>query len=217
MNEYETEEQQIEALKKWLKENGASILLGLGLGILALGGWRYYINQRNNHASQASNIYMQAAQHIMIKGVDDKVIDVNNQLNDKYENTPYAALLSMLMASNEYKKGDLDDAVSQLKWAVKHATNDEIKQLARLRLSRILIGNKQYDKAMSYLNQQHGASYDALYAELKGDVYAAKGQLAEARKAYDKAISLSGKTNKGLLLKRQSLGEIDKHDNVALL
>ena len=207
MNEYETEEQQVEAVKKWLKENFSSILFGLSAGLLALAGWNYYTSQRNNHAVEASNLYMQAVQRISQNGIDDKVIDINNQLNNDFSDTPYASITSLLLASKEYDRTRLDEALLQLQWVVKHASSDELKQLATLRLSRLLIEQKKYDEAMSYLNDEtHPLAYDAQYAELKGDVYVAKGQVDEARAAYDKAINLSGGGNKWLILKRDNLG-----------
>jgi predicted negative regulator of RcsB-dependent stress response len=37
---YTTEDQQVEALKRWWKENAKSILLGVALGLAAVFGWR---------------------------------------------------------------------------------------------------------------------------------------------------------------------------------
>lgn len=211
MSEYETEDQQIEALKKWLKENLASIVFGLAVGLAAVGGWHYYRGQQNSHAIKASNLYMEAAQLVAFGGKNDNVIEISNQLDNDFADTPYAAITSLLLARTEYKKGNLDNAVTQLQWAVKHASTDPLKQLAILRISRVLIEQKKLDKAMSYLKTEHPSVYDAQYAELKGDVYVARGQLAEARGAYDKAISLSG-GNKWLILKRQNLGESNNPD-----
>lgn len=217
MNEYETEDQQVEALKKWLKENLSSLIFGLSAGMLALAGWNYYIGQKNTHAAQASDLYMQAVQLIARNGVDEKVIDINNQLNNNFSDSPYASITAMMIASKEYEKDKADEAVSQLEWVVRHAATDELKQIATLRLSRLLIEQKKYDEAMSYLNdREHPLAYDAEYAELKGDIYVAKGQKDEARAAYDKAINLGG-GNKWLIYKRDNLGggSIDATDMAA--
>ena len=64
MNEYETEEQQVAALKKWWKESGTSIMVGLFIGITALFGWRYYAEQSNTQAVQASDLYVQILQSV---------------------------------------------------------------------------------------------------------------------------------------------------------
>ena len=36
MELYETEEQQVEALQKWWKENGTASLTGIGIGIVCI-------------------------------------------------------------------------------------------------------------------------------------------------------------------------------------
>ena len=95
MNEYETEEQQVEALKRWWKENGTSLLVGLLVGVSGLFGWRYYVDQTHYHAVQASDLYMQVMQSAALNTVDDKTIDINNRLINEFSDTPYAALSSL--------------------------------------------------------------------------------------------------------------------------
>ena len=207
MNEYETEEQQVEALKRWWKENGTSLIVGLFVGISGLFGWRYYVDQNNFHAVQASDLYMQVMQSAALNSVDDKTIDINNQLINEFSDTPYAALSSLALAKSEYEKGNIDAATAQLEIAVKHASNDVIKQIANLRLAKVYIEQSKYDEAMALLNLSHAAAYDAQYEELKGDLYLAKGDVALARAAYDKAIDLQGAAaSRWLKLKRQNLG-----------
>lgn len=207
MNEYETEEQQVEALKRWWKENSTSIFVGLFLGVSGLFGWRYYVDQNNFHAVQASDLYMQVMQSAALNTVDDKIIDINNMLINEYADTPYAALSSLALAKSEYERDNVDAAVAQLELAVKHASDDVIKQIANLRLAKVYIEQSKYTEALALLNLSHAATYDAQYEELKGDLYMAKGDLALARASYDKAIGLQGAAaSRWLKLKRQNLG-----------
>lgn len=207
MNEYETEEQQVEAFKKWWKENSTSLVVGLFLGVSGLFGWRYYVDQNNFHAVQASDLYMQVMQSAALNTVDDKIIDINNKLINEFSDTPYAALSSLALAKAEYEKDNIDGAIAQLELAVKHASDDVIKQIASLRLVKTYIEQSKYDEALVLLNLPHAAAYDSQYEELKGDLYMAKGDVALARTAYDKAIALQGAaTSKWLKLKRQNLG-----------
>ena len=207
MNEYETEEQQVEALKKWWKENDSSILVGVFVGVLSLFSWRYYVEQNNVHAVQASDLYMQLLQGTALDNVDEKIMDINNTLINEYSDTPYAALSSLALAKVEYEKDNVDAAVTLLQLAIKNASDDEIKQLANLRLTSVYIEQEKYDEASMLLKLAHDTAYDAKYEELKGDLYLAKGDIAQARIAYDNAISLYGTTaSKMLRLKRQNLG-----------
>lgn len=216
MNEYETEEQQIEALKKWWKENGTSLIVGLFVGVTALFGWRYYVDQNHVHSVLASDLYMQVLQGTNSGSIDEKTIDIHNQLINTYSDTPYASLASLALAKTEYEKDNADGTVAQLELAVKHANDDVIKQIANLRLVRVYIEQKKYDEAMAILTMKHTAAYDAQYEELKGDVYNAQGDLAQARLAYDKAIDLQGiAASKWLKLKRQNLGQGSADDNLS--
>ncbi|MBN4063536.1 tetratricopeptide repeat protein [Cardiobacterium sp. AH-315-I02] len=212
MNEYETEEQQIEALKGWWKENGTSLILGLAVGVSGLFGWRYYVQQDNLQAVLASDLYMQvmqqvSEQHVTQQNMDDTIFDINNQLINEFSNTPYAALSSLVLAKYEYEKGNVDAAIAQLELAVKHASDDQIKQISSLRLARLYIEQEKYTEAQSLLNEPHDAAFGAQFEELKGDLHNAKGDAEQARIAYDKAIALQGMAaSKWLKLKRQNLG-----------
>ena len=53
----ETEEQQVEALKKWWTENASVMILGVAIGASVLFGWRYYDNYKIQHAEEASSLY----------------------------------------------------------------------------------------------------------------------------------------------------------------
>jgi len=215
MNEYETEDQQVEAVKKWLKENWSSMVIGLGTGLAALSGWNYYMAEKNNHAITASDMYMQVAQYVIIGGVDEKVADLNTLMVNDFSDTPYAAVTSLIIAKKEYENGNFEQAITELEWVFQHATSTEIKQVAALRLGRILLEQKKYDAALTYLNGAHDAAFDAIYEELKGDVYVAKGQISQARIAYDKAIKLKDNAGKWLELKRRDLGNVAEETSSA--
>ena len=216
MNEYETEEQQVEALKKWWKENSTSLIFGLLVGVTALFGWRYYVDQSHIHAVQASDLYMQVMRSTSLDSVDDKTIDMHNKLLNEYSDTPYAALSSLALAKSEYEKDNVEAAAAQLELAVKYAADEETKHIASLRLAGVYIEQKKYDEASALLNAAHDAAFDAQYEELKGDLYVAKGDAAQARIAYDRAISLQGfSASKWLKLKRQNLGAAQDSSDIS--
>ena len=209
MSEYETEEQQVEALKKWWKENRSSLIVGLFVGVSALFGWRYYGEQQNVHTLQASDIYIQVMQSATLNKVTDKTIDLSNTLINNYSDTPYASLAALVLAKLEYEKDNVEGAVAQLELALKHASDDTIKQIANLRLASVFIEQKKFDEAATLLSLSHNSVYDAQYEELNGDLYTAKGDTEQARAAYDKAINILGASaSKWLILKRQSLGSV---------
>ena len=53
----DTEDQQLEELKKWWKENGSSIITGVVLGLAILFGARAWFAWQERTAQQASAVY----------------------------------------------------------------------------------------------------------------------------------------------------------------
>jgi len=204
MQDFETEEQQIEALKKWWKENATSLILGVSIGGFSF--WSYYVETKNEHRIEASNIYISLEKQVQANNVDDESIKKADQLSAEYADTPYAALSSLVMASYQFNKGDVDKAIARLQWVDKNAQEEETKHIARLRLAGIYISQKKHDESLALLSLDHPAAFNGRYEELKGDVFVAKGEIEQARIAYDKAIKQSTNTSRWLNLKRQDLG-----------
>lgn len=213
MNEYETEEQQVEALKKWWKENGSSLIFGLVIGVSGLFGYRYYNDMQHQHAMQASDLYMGIVQAVAAQKDVEKSADMNNTLINEFSDTPYAALSSLVLARSEYMKGNREAAVAQLELALKHATDDVIANQARFRLASVYIESGDFDAASALLEVEHDSAYDARYAELSGDLFAARGETDKARAEYDKALALQAESaSQWLRLKRDNLGIIGNND-----
>ena len=57
MDVYTAEAQQIEEIKKWWRENGLSVVLGLTLGVSGIFGWRYWQDVNVESAEAASALY----------------------------------------------------------------------------------------------------------------------------------------------------------------
>ena len=210
MEEFESEDQQIEAIKKWWKENGASLLLGLGIGVAALLGWREYLAYQTEHSAEASDLFEAVQTQIANEVLDDTYINKADLIRNDYSDTPYAALVSLLQAKHDYDSGNSESALNHLRWAIEHAAEADIKHVASLRLARILIAEEKYDEAEAVLLADHPPGFEVGYEELKGDLYVAKGEIAMARVAYDKAINAAaGSASRWLRLKRQDLGSID--------
>lgn len=206
MQDFETEEQQLEAIKRWWHENGTSLLIGLAIGGLSLGGWNLYRNTQAEHSLEASDMYVAVvaqAERAAGSAFDTTTAD---KLVAGYADTPYAALSSLVVAKHELSNGNTEQAMARLQWVKANAIQDEIKHLAQLRLVRLLIAQNKYDEAHELLMAEHPAAFDALYEELKGDVFVARGEIEQARIAYDKAIISAANPSHWLQLKRQNLG-----------
>ena len=116
---------------------------------------------------------------------------VEHTLIESYPRTLYASMGALLAARFYFDRNDLKSAKAQLQWVLDRAPSDELRDLARLRLAAVLLDEKAYDEALKLLEAKH--AFEAQYAALKGDLWVAKNQAAEARTAYKLALEKAGK------------------------
>jgi predicted negative regulator of RcsB-dependent stress response len=208
--EFETEEQQIEALKKWWKENATMVIVGVALAMAAVAGFRFYTDYQQKHAEDASLIYETVVTLVATNQKTDEPQTRVNDLMAEYADTPYASLAALALAKQQVNNGELEKARQQLEWVIKESPQVELQNIARLRLIRVLYATAHFDQALTLANTSYPESFAAIYEELKGDLYIAQGKPDQARAAYDKAIAHSaGRPNGWLRLKRDELGQAD--------
>lgn len=180
------EQEQIEALKAWWKDNGNLILGTILAVVIAMGGWRGWQYYQHQQATEAATLY--AAFAMQLESNDAKrVNDAATAVMDKYTGTAYAAHAALLSAQVNEQINDMARAKTQLLWVIDHSSEDGLKDVARLRLASVLLDEAKYDDALKLLEAKHPAAFDGLYADLKGDVLNAQGKAEEARAAYQQA------------------------------
>jgi len=187
LSDYVTEEQQIEALKRWWKEYGLSIVVGVTLAIVVIFGWRFYQNYETRGAQQASILYTRMTIDVLNNQKQDAVIQAKS-LRANFTGTPYAKIAALTLARYAVLQNKLDEAVSQLHWVVKHASSKVLVQLARLRLARIYIVQNKTAEALGLLKHIKDASLAGLVAEAQGDAYTKLGDVNKAQAMYRLAL-----------------------------
>jgi predicted negative regulator of RcsB-dependent stress response len=186
---YDLEEQdQIDELKAWWARFGGAVTVGLILGLLVIAGvqgWRWWNAKR---AEDASVLYTAVSDAVRAKDAA-KAKDAAQQITDRYAGTGYAPRAALLFAKMLYDSGDRNGAKAQYAWTAEHAKEAELQAIARYRLAQVQIDEKQFDAALATLDFKHPASFDGLFADLRGDALAAAGRAADARSAYDTALA----------------------------
>ena len=205
MSDYKTDDEKVEDLKAWWKENGTSVVVGVALSIVALFGWDYWKTSQDKTAAAASALYTQATTQAKTD-LTKATPDIQKLQND-FSSTPYAVMATLQSAQQYAVKGDYEAASKALNWVIDNSKDDSFKQLANVRLARILLAMKKPDEALKLVEQSYPKSYESLLAELKGDIFAAQNKPKEARDAYDKAIaSNQGGSTEFIEMKRANLG-----------
>ena len=120
---------------------------------------------------------------------DTKAVkDLTGQIMENYGRSGYALPAAWLAGRTNFGAGDLKSAQAQYQYALDHAGDKGLEQLARLRLAAVLLDQKDYTGALKLLEVEPEAAFAALFADLKGDVLLFQGQPDQARAAYQLAL-----------------------------
>ncbi|MCG6888112.1 MAG: tetratricopeptide repeat protein [Gammaproteobacteria bacterium] len=182
----ETEEEQVEKLKTWLKENGISIILGIVIGVGGIAGYNYWVHVQETTAAEASDHYSLMLE-ALAADADDELQEQANILLADYGSTEYALLAQLALARMHVDNADFEAAAAALQQVIGSAGQQPIAYLARTRLAAVQLQSEQYDQAVDTLAVEFPDQYSALVDELRGDALALQGKTAEAIDAYRKA------------------------------
>lgn len=188
MEIYETEEAQVEALKKWWKANGSSVISGLIAATVLIVGWNFWQRYQQDTRLQASALYEQMLQAV---GQDKKesANKIAERIDHQFSSTPYAAYAKFIQAKTKVHEGDLDSA-KQLLQELAASTDNGLKNVANIRLVRLLLATGEYERGLQLIaevDQAAAQQFAGNYEELKGDLYVALDRPVEARTAYQNA------------------------------
>jgi predicted negative regulator of RcsB-dependent stress response len=193
---YNTEEEQVEALKRWWQENGRSTVIAIVVALSASFGWQAWNGYQDSNMEQASNIYQQMLQVVGTAEMTEQQVAETNalalQLKSDHPDSSYAQFAALQLARLAVANDELTEAEVQLRWVLMRAeSGGDIAQVAELRLARVLAAQGQLDAALQILQQATGTSYGASYAVARGDILLQQGHTDEARSAYQDAQILA--------------------------
>lgn len=190
MEVYQTEEQQVEAIKGYWQENGNMIIAGIVLGFAGFIGFNFYKDNVLEQEIAVSDSY----QTLIENSTKDKAAFAENaqKFISENANTSYASLTALALAKEAADKKDWQAAQTQLTTALNSAPTEGIKGIVSLRLARVQIQLEQYEEALTTLAKPLPASFTAAIEEVKGDTYLLQGKKELARNAYQAAIAADG-------------------------
>lgn len=194
MEEYRTEEEQVEALRRWWNENGRSTVAAVIVALAAGFGWQGWQSHQQAQREQASDAYQALLQALGQPGSPQQSpgVELAEQLKAEYSSSTYAQFAALHLAALAVNQGDLAEAEAQLRWVLgKASRGSDTALVAQLRLARVVAAKGETEQALSILAQDSG-SFHASYAAARGDILLAAGRDEEARDAYNQALSQGG-------------------------
>ena len=197
MDVYQTEEQQVEAIKGFWKENGTAVIAGLALGFAGFIGFNYYKDAQLASEVATSDAYQTVMES---SGKDIEIFSANaTKFITENKESSYAALTALALAKETATYKDWPEVAKHLTIAIDSATNQGVRAIASIRLARVQIQLEQYAEALATLSVTLPESFKSAIEETKGDAYFKQGKADLARDAYQKALNVEGQENNGVL------------------
>jgi len=194
---YQTEEEQVEAIKKWWKENGKSVVGGITLGLLVVGGgkgWMEYQRVQAENASASYENFTQAAN----QGELATAVRRGDALINSYAGSTYALFTALELARLQFESGDKEKAKSRLQWVQDNSSDDALSQLAKIRMARLLLDMNALDQAAALAANPADDAYQGEFLSIQGEVKLANGDAEGAREAFSRALE-KGVSNPSLI------------------
>ncbi len=199
MQVYQSEDEQVEALKKWFRDYGKAIVTGVVVaGLLVFGGysWQQRQHQKQEVASVEYQNLIETMRQLDIKSTPESRATAKHladTLKKDFSATTYAQFAALFKAKLAVQDADLGEAEAELRWVLDHEPSAEIKWLAQIRLARVLQAKGDSKSALALLDENAAGGYAAAVLQVKGDIASASGDVAGARAAYQKARELEDK------------------------
>lgn len=189
MSDYLTEQQQLEQVRQWWKKYGWNSIIVIALALVMSVGWHFWLQHREVKRERASMHYQELLGAV-VNGDTQSAVKQATLLTNDYAHTPYAALATLILARNDVDQNNYSQAEKRLTWVMKHASTPSLRQVARIRLARVLLQENQAKSALKILHKVNDPAYLAMIDEAKGDAYAQLNQSAQAKEAYQEALTI---------------------------
>ena len=176
----DTEEEQVDKIKKWWNSNGKQILAGAALGLVGVFGWNSYGDYQDSQALNARTLYLSYASDSTNIGAYDKLIK-------DHSSSSYADQATFLMANYLFEAGNYALALDSLKPLISRE-NVVIASTAILRSASLHLQLGEHNEALAILDVDAGEGFSGLLYNLTGDIYLDLSNKEEAKKYYSLAI-----------------------------
>ena len=180
--------EQDEAVRKWLRDNSLSIIIGVALGLAAIFGYRYWTSYQLGQHAEAALQYGAITKAVEANNLDDAE-KIATALQENFPKSSYSVLAALGTAERAVSSNNLDGADKALEWAHKHADANELKQLISLRQARVTLARGKPADALKQLDGIAKGNYAGLVADLRGDALFQLDRTDEARTAYQDALA----------------------------
>jgi len=183
------EQEQLDALQQFWRSYGRIVMAVVLAVVVGFGSTKWWEYQNRTEAQSASATFNKLEAVQTVEDID-LISSLSEEIISEYGDTYYADLARLNLAKTQVDVGNSDGAIKLLRGVVDDSRDSSLVALARLRLAALYVMTEQFDLAMSALDGDADAAMSGLFADIRGDIYAAQDLHDEARGAYQEALSL---------------------------
>ena len=183
------EQEQLDQIKHFWKKYGNLISWVLIVVLGSYAAWNGYQYWQRDQAAKAAVLFDEVERAVTagdVVRVERSLVD----MKEKFGGMQYAHQAALLAAKALQAKDKAEAARAALKWVAEVAPDPAYRDIARLRLSALLLDAGSNDEALAQLSAPFTPAMAGLAADLRGDVMQVKGQKGEAVSAYQSAWQL---------------------------
>jgi len=201
--------EQGEIVKKWLRENGSAIVMGLVIAFGGLFGFKQWQSWQENTRQRASTEFAVLDQ-LLTQGQMDAAMSNYQNLRDDFAESPYTSMAALKMARARIELNQPELAIGLYEFVMENGYPRALKIVARERLARVLLDQGQAEQALQTIQGESSVpGLESRYAEVRGDILYALGRNDEAVAAWQEALATleAGVGDRSqLVMKLQDLG-----------
>ena len=163
-----TEDEQVEAIKRWFEDNGTFLVVGIIVVLSIVFGFRTWETQTRETAEAASAKYEDLIAAVTISPLDELSEEnlstgqfIAQELKQEYSGTVYSHFAAMHIAKIYVQSGDLDAGLKELEWVLANDPEEKIKAIASIRVARVLHGQGKNEAALAQIDETNSTAREA--------------------------------------------------------
>lgn len=209
-----SDEEQLDTAKSFFKKYGSALISLVLIALIAFFGWEYW-KKKNSAEDQIQTAKVQLlVDEANAVGADPKLsANLDSAAEKIVKENPdsiHAIQTQFVMAKIAYDQQNYAKAERELKKIVNTQIKDKgLQEIVKIRLADSQLAQKKYDEALKTLSGEPLPQFKTSVEEARGDIYVAKNEIENAKKAYQSAWDslIENKQERQILqIKLQSVG-----------
>ena len=209
-----SDEEQLDGVKSFFKKYGSSMISAVLIALIAFFGWEYWQKKtiaEDQIQTAKVQLFMDEANLAKTDPKAAAALAVSaEKIVKENPDSIHTVQAQFMMAKLAYDQQDYAKAERELKKIENTQLKDEgLKHIIKIRLADSQLAQKKYDEALKTLSGLTLPAFKITVEEARGDIYVAKNDIENAKKAYQSAWNslIESKQERQILqIKLESVG-----------